>query len=308
MRESSRFMSTNLSLKALEAFESAARNGSFVAAAQELSITPAAVSQLIRNLENQVGRKLFHRINRSITLTEAGLEIQPHVSMAFDELNQVAQKLKANTPQRKLVISIPSSVAVDWLSKRIFDFTAQYGPVDFSLRGEEDPVAFEKDAIDIRMTYGKFFYPDFVTEEILTDTVFPACSPEFLQQHGPFDHPQQLLNTSLIHTDWGPSAATFPTWKNWFDDRGLSAGWHIESGLVTNYSKTAIDLAISGLGVVLCQGMLACAYLKDNSLVRISKYHLQLSQPYCLTIPNNRVGREIVMDFKSWLIDQMLDL
>ena len=109
-------MSINLSLKALEAFESAARNGSFVAAAQELSISPAAVSQLIRNLEKQVDRKLFHRVNRSIVLTEAGLEIQPHVSLAFEEINLVSSKLKANQPQRKLVISMPVSIAVDWLS------------------------------------------------------------------------------------------------------------------------------------------------------------------------------------------------
>ena len=300
-------MSTNLSLKALKAFESAARNGSFVAAAQELSITPAAVSQLIRNLENQVDRKLFYRVNRSITLTEAGLEIQPHVSMAFDELNQVAQKLKANKPQRKLVISIPSSVAVDWLSKRISGFTARYGQVDFSLRGEEDPVSFDKDSIDIRMSYGKFFYPDLATEEVLIDLVFPACSPEFINKHGPFNHPGQLLNVSLIHTDWGPSSAAFPTWKNWFESNGLSSGLHAESGLVTNYSKTAIDLAIGGLGVVLCQGMLASSYLNDGSLVRIGKQELKLSQPYCLTIPKNKHNRQIVMDFKSWLIEQMLD-
>ncbi len=298
--------SIKLSLKALQAFEAAARNGSFVAAAQELSITPAAVSQLIRNLEDQVGRKLFDRVNRSINLTEAGLEIQPHVSTAFNELNQVAHKLKSNRPARRLVISIPSSVAVGWLSQKIPDFTAQYGQVDFSLRGEEDPVSFDKDAIDIRMTYGKFFYPDIETRAIMTDAVFPACSPAFVNKHGPFKQAGDLLKAPLIHTDWGPSSAAFPSWRDWFSSNGLPASGQTDSGLIANYSKTAIDLAVGGLGIVLCQGMLASTYLQERSLIRIHEHALKLSQPYCLTIPKNKQSRQIVMDFKAWLIDQML--
>ena len=79
-----------VSLKGLQAFELAARLGSFVAAAEALSVSPAAVSQLIRGLESQVGRKLFHRINRGITLTEAGREVLPRLSAAFEELHGVS--------------------------------------------------------------------------------------------------------------------------------------------------------------------------------------------------------------------------
>ena len=278
-----------------------------MAAAHELSITPAAVSQLIRSLENQVNRKLFHRVNRSVVLSEAGLEIQPHVNLAFNELNQVAQKLKANKPQKKLVISIPSSVAVGWLSERIPEFTALHGPVDFSLRGEEDPVSFEKEAIDIRMTYGKFFYPEHKTEQILIDSVFPACSPDFLSRHGPFEHMEDLLNVPLIHTDWGPSAAAFPSWKNWFESFGIQAGRLSDHGLIANYSKTAIDLAIGSLGIVLCQHMLASSYLKQGVLVRVSEKSIRLPQPYCLTIPKHKTNRQIVMDFKHWITSTMLN-
>ena len=300
-------MSINLSLKALEAFESAARNGSFVGAAQELSISPAAISQLIRNLENQVDRKLFKRVNRGIVLTEAGLEIQPHVNLAFEELNLVSQKLKANQPQRKLVISMPVSIAVDWLSLRISKFTDSHGQIDFSLRGEEDPVLFDKETIDIRMTYGKFFYSDHETQAIMTDVVFPACSPAFMRKHGPFELPEQLLEMPLIHTNWGPSAAAFPSWRNWFEDCGITVDRHTNSGLAANFSRTAIDLARGGLGIVLCQGMLASTYLKDQSLLRIGEHALKLSHPYCLTIPKNKQNRQIVLDFKKWLVDQMLD-
>ena len=300
-------MQIKLSLKALEAFESASRTGSFVAAAQELSISPAAVSQLIRNLEHQLEVKLFHRLNRRITLTEAGLEIQPHVRLAFEELNLVAHKLTSKQPHRKLVISMPVSVAVDWLSMRISGFTAIHGHTDFALVGEEDPVSFEKESVDIRMTNGEFFYHDHDTQAIMTDVVFPACSPEFLIRHGPIKQPAQLLELPLIHTDWGPSAAAFPSWGDWFEYCGIVANRLSDTGLTANFSRTAIDLARGGLGVVLCQQMLASSYLNDGSLVRLGDQALPLSQPYCLTIPQNRQNRQIVVDFKRWLTDQMLE-
>ena len=129
------------------------------------------------------------------------------------------------------------------------------------------------------MTYGKFFYPEHETTEILTDVVFAACSPDFLDKHGPVQQPQQLLNLPLIHTSWGPSAAAFPSWRSWFEDCGIAADRRTESGLTANYSRTAIDLARAGLGVVLCQGMLASPYIKDRSLVRVADHGLKTVTP-----------------------------
>ena len=301
-------MPRDYSLKALKAFESATRNGSFAQAAKELSITPAAVSQLIRNLENTIGRKLFHRINRRIVVTEAGLEIQPHVSKAFEELTQVAQKLVGNNPHKRLVISVPNSVAIGWLSQRIHRFCELYGKLDFSLRGENDPVSFENSSIDIRMTYGNFFYPQFKSIEILNDVVFPACSPGYLNEFGPFNNNEQLKSASLIHTDWGSSSATFPTWKNWFEQNGRfenSLGSLDIPGITANSSRAAIDLAVGGLGIVLCQGMLSAEHIRQEKLVRISNQQINLAYPYFLTIPENKRKRQVVLDFKNWLIKEM---
>ena len=133
--------------------------------ARELSVSPAAISQLIRALEDQVGRKLFHRINRGIAPTEAGLEILPRLSAAFDELKGVSCQLSGVGSPSRVTISVPPSVAMGWLSTRIAGFMAAHGPIDISLRGEVDPVDFDRDLIDIRMSYGRFHYRAHETEE-----------------------------------------------------------------------------------------------------------------------------------------------
>ncbi|RUU52770.1 LysR family transcriptional regulator, partial [Mesorhizobium sp. M7A.T.Ca.TU.009.01.1.1] len=122
------------SLKGLQAFEAAARTGSFAAAAEELSVSAAAVSQLIRTVEEQMGRKLFHRVNRRVVLTEAGVEMLPRLTMAFQEIGSVARQLGGDTFRPRLVVSVPPSMAMGWLSQRLAGFASSHGAVDVSLR------------------------------------------------------------------------------------------------------------------------------------------------------------------------------
>ncbi len=295
-------MSAFPSLKGLQAFEAATRTGSFAAAANELSVSPAAISQLIRALEDQIGRKLFHRINRGIAPTEAGFEIFPRLSAAFDELKDVSRQLSGADHRPRLTISVPPSVATGWLSTQIDEFVAIHGPFDISLRSENDPVAFEHDLIDIRMSFGRFHYRTHETEEIVIDAAFPVCSPGFLARHGPFDTVESLLKVPLIHTDWGPAAATFPAWRDWFEAAAISPGRRADRGFVANSSSVAIDLAISGLGVALNQGLLAARPVEEGLLVLPFEQALTLSQPYYLTIPQRSAKRDIVSAFKDWFI------
>ena len=294
------------SLKGLQAFETAARTGSFAAAARELSVSPAAISQLIRALEEQIGRKLFHRINRGIAPTEAGLEILPRLSAAFDELKGVSCQLSGDGFPSRVTISVPPSVAMGWLSTRIAGFMAAHGPIDISLRGEADPVDFDRDLIDIRMSYGRFHYRTHETEEIVTDAVFPVCSPVLLAKHGPFNTAESLLDTPLIHTDWGPAAATFPAWRSWFEAASVSPDRRVDHGLVVNSSSVAVELAMSGLGIALIQGLLMARPSQDGLLVCPFARALLLSQPYCLTIPQRSARRSIVSVFKDWFVQECM--
>ncbi|RVD57092.1 LysR family transcriptional regulator [Mesorhizobium sp. M2D.F.Ca.ET.185.01.1.1] len=289
------------SLRGLQAFEAAARTGSFAAAAEELSVSAAAVSQLIRTVEEQMGRKLFHRVNRRAVLTEAGVEMLPRLSMAFREIGSVARDVGGDAFRPRLVISVPPSMAMGWLSERLAGFVAGHGAADISLRGDDDPVPFEHELIDIRLSYGPH-YREHPTEEIVRDAVYPVCAPELLRKAVPGSEP--LAGLPLIHTDWGPTGASFPSWRNWFEAAGNGPGRAAQRGLSANSSRAALDLAISGLGVALAQGVYCAQALEDGRLVRPVARSLALRQQYCLTIPERSARRDIVTAFREWLIGE----
>jgi LysR family glycine cleavage system transcriptional activator len=292
-------MATLPSLKGLQAFEAAARSGSFAAAAEELSISAAAVSQLIRTVEEQMGRKLFHRANRRVVLTEAGVEMLPRLTMAFHEIGSVARDLSGDAFRPRLVISVPPSMAMGWLSQRLAGFVCRHGAVDISLRGDDDPVLFDREVIDIRLSFGPH-YRDHPTEEIVRDAVYPVCAPGLAAT----DKPQGLAGLPLIHTDWGPTGASFPSWRNWFEGAGIEPSRAAQRGLSANSSRAALDLAISGLGVALAQGIYCASALEDGRLIRPNAVSIALRQPYCLTIPERSARRDVVAAFRTWLIEE----
>ena len=295
----------NPSLKALQAFEAAARTGSFVAAARELSVTSAAVSQLVRSLERQIGRELFVRQHRGVVPSEAGHEILPRLHAAFEELDSVSRQLAGTTLPVRLTVSVPPSIASGWLARRVASFVEGTRALDIALRSDDDPVSFERDRIDIRMSYGRFHYRGRNTSELLLDAVHPVCSPAFLERHGPIDTVEALSRVPLVHTDWGPASATFPSWRTWFEAAGLPLDERRPPrGPLANSSKVALDLAISGLGVALVQGLLAAGPVGRGTLVVTSGHALTLAQPYCLTIAESSLEREVVTRFGAWFRDE----
>ncbi len=297
-------MSTLPSLRSLQAFEAAARSGSFASAAEELAISPAAVSQLIATLEDHVGRKLFHRINRRAVLTEAGREVLPRLTLAFEELQGVTRELAGSGRRARLVVSVPPSVAMGWLTRRLPDFIKIYGEADISLRGEEEPIAFERDLVDLRLSYGRFHDHDHTAEPIAVDAVHPVCTPQFLARHGPIRNAGALVRLPLIHTEWGPVAAAFPSWRQWFEAANVTPGREIQRGLSVNSSAAALDLALHGQGIALCQGLFAAQPLEGERLVRPVAHSLMLAQPYCLTVPPRSARRAIVLAFRDWFVGE----
>ncbi len=175
---------------------------------------------------------------------------------------------------------------------------ASHGAADISLRGDDDPVPFDHELIDIRLSYGPH-YREHPTEEIVRDAVYPVCAPTLARKIKPGTDP--LAGLPLIHTDWGPTGASFPSWRNWFEAAGSEPGRAAQRGLSANSSRAALDLAISGLGVALAQGIYCAQALEDGKLLRAAAQSLELRQPYCLTIPERSARRDIVGAFREWL-------
>ena len=294
-------MKQRFSLKGLQAFEATIRTGSFVAAAEELDVTPAAISQLVRGLEERIKRQLFYRVNRQLLATEASLLLAPRLTALFSELDEISAELAGDNAPSNLVISVPPSVT-GWLSRRMPEFVEQWGALDFTLRGEEDPVDFERLLVDIRWSFGGQSYAKESVTTLFHDHAFAVCSPSFLAKHGPFEHASDLMLAPLIHTDWGPSSAKYPSWQRWCEDVNIERKQQANRGMVANSSITSVDLAVNGLGLALCQGFYLPDLLAEGSLVIAHPYAIRLAQPYCLTVPTRSEARPVVAQFKAWLV------
>ncbi|MBZ9921748.1 transcriptional regulator, partial [Mesorhizobium sp. BR1-1-7] len=184
---------------------------------------------------------------------------------------------------------------------RLAGFIAIHGAVDISLRGDDDPVSFDRDLIDVRLSYGPH-YREHPIEDIVQDAVYPVCAPKLASVLKADGGP--LAGLPLIHTDWGPTGASFPSWRSWFEAAGIAPGRGIQRGLSANSSRAALDLAISGLGVALAQGIYCAEAVEDGRLVRPVAKAIALRQPYCLTIPQRSARRDVVAAFRDWLVDE----
>jgi LysR family glycine cleavage system transcriptional activator len=192
------------------------------------------------------------------------------------------------------------------LPSRLPAFIALHGEADIFIKGEEEPIAFERDLIDIRLSYGRF--PDHAhdAEPVASDAVHPVCTPDFLARHGPVHEPRDLLRMPLIHTDWGPAAASFPSWRAWFETAAVAPEREFHRGLTVNSSAAALDLACAGLGVALCQGLFAAQAVEEGRLIKPIRQALRLAQPYCLTVPQRSARRAIVTIFRDWFVSECL--
>ena len=141
-------------LNALRAFEAAARTGSYVAAAEELGVSPAAVSQQVRNLEDFLGKQLFMRFNNRVLLTDAGQVVFAGASDALQSISALTEQVMSGGTRSRLVISVITSVAERWLEPRLAAFALKEKALRIELRVEGDPVDFARHNIDLRICYG----------------------------------------------------------------------------------------------------------------------------------------------------------
>lgn len=289
-------------LNSLRAFEAAARTGSYVAAAEELGVSAAAISQHIRKLEDHFGKELFLRLNNRVILTDAGHAVFAGTAGALQAISDTSRDLMSDRSRSRLVISAIESLAEKWLVPRLADFCRAQPGFRFDLRVEPDPVDFARHNIDLRICYGLGAYPDHHVQPFAQDVVQPMCSPAYLEAN-PALHRMGLEavpDSDLLHTSWGPSFGSNPTWRSWFKKAGLRVPPD-SGGFQVGRSSLVLDLAREGLGVALAQRMMAARDLADGRLVALSDVTLPLGHPYCLACPQGKTGKRDVVALVGWL-------
>ena len=191
-------------LNGLRAFEAAARNGSYVAAAEELDVSPAAISQQVRHLEDFLGRKLFKRFNNRVVLTDAGQAVFAGSTGALQSISSLTEQVMSGESKSRLIISVLPSIAHRWLEPQLSGLLLSEPRLRVDVRVEDDSVDFARHNIDLRMCYGSNLYPDMTTVLLNFDEVLPLCRPTYLSRNpkaiGGMTH---VPDDDLIHTNWG---------------------------------------------------------------------------------------------------------
>ena len=289
-------------LNALKAFEASARLGSFVLAAAELNVSPSAISQHIKKLEDFYGRQLFIRHNNQLLLTDIARQVHAASSQMMNGLAEMTEQLLGGPVRSNLIVSVLPSLGVRWLNRRLPEFLEAHPDVRVDLRLEEDPVDFFRSRIDVRICYGEHLYPEFVTVPFKRDRVTAMCQPRLItRERVDTTAPQSLVDDVLIHVAWRAGFSSYPEWSAWFANQGIASHPRRELGHTTDTSSVAIDLACSGRGVVLGQEMLAATELEAGTLVTPFSHWMPLQYDYCVVHAESNKRNKTVGAFVAWL-------
>ncbi|WP_374470238.1 transcriptional regulator GcvA [Phenylobacterium sp.] len=286
-------------LNALRAFEAAARHLNFSRAADELSVTPGAVSQQIQNLEDYVGAALFKRTPKGLLLTDAAQTALPALREAFDRLAEAASLLTAAVDGRRLTITAPPSFAAKWLVPRLGAFERAHPQVDVWLSAGMELVDLTAGEVDLAIRYGAGRYPGLEVKRLVSETVIPVISPELLKEV-PLATPEDLKNHTLLHDGSPEIDDSCPDWPMWLAARGLK-GIDGHRGPRFNQSSLVIEAAANGRGVALAKRTLAQADLDAGRLVAPLQIATAVDFAYYLVHPKAKGRLPQVKAFISWI-------
>ena len=289
-------------LNAIRAFESAARHLSFTRAADELHVTPAAISHQVKALEEQLGVSLFRRLPRALRLTDAGQAALPTISQGFDKLAQGVEQMRAHCESGLLTISVSPSFGAMWLVPRLDRFRSQHPDIEIRIDGTDRLIDLTLDDADVAVRYGPGGYEGVRVDYLFGQANTPVCSPALLSGEHPLRRPADLGHHTLLHVDWKDAEAS---WRMWL----LAAGLHDidpTRGPHFTMENMAVQAALDGHGVALVGDMLVADGLAAGRLVRPFDPSLStpLSFAYYLLSAKDSDRLPKVEAFRDWLLDE----
>ena len=286
-------------LNALRAFEAAARHMNFSRAADELSVTPGAVSQQIQNLEDYIGGPLFKRTPKGLLLTDAAQTALPALREAFDRLAEAASLLTAVEEGRRLTVSVAPSFAAKWLMPRLGRFEAAHPEIEVWVNTGLELVDFASGEIDLAIRYGSGRYPGLEVTRLLSETVSPVVSPALLAEH-PVTTLADLAKLTLLH-DGSPDAdESCPDWAMWLAARGVR-GVDGARGPRFNQSSLVIEAAVNGRGIALAKQTLAQDDIDAGRLVQPFEDATAVDFAYFIVHPKAKARLKQVRAFTAWV-------
>lgn len=306
-------------LNALRAFEAAARHLSFKKAAEELYVTPAAISHQIKALEDYLGVRLFHRGNRTLALTPVAQASLGKLRAGFTQLAAAAEEMRAYGNTSLLSVSVTPSFANKWLMPRLHRFVAKHPDMDvritastklvdnrtMTLLQDMELADVELGATDVTIRFGSGQYPGFQVEKLSPATVVPVCSPQLQEGEHPLREPSDLIHHTLLHVDPIYRFEYQSYWEIWLEAVGLKGEIDPVRGLHFNHAYLALEAAVDGLGVALTHSILAASDIIAGRLVAPFPQKLSMDLTYYLVYAAETARRPSLVAFRQWLFDEM---
>lgn len=293
-------------LSALRAFEAAARHLSFTRAAEELSVTPGALSHQIRGLEDFLGASLFERRTRSVALTAHGNRLYPGLQAGFGLIRDAVAGLRAGSEDPVLVLSTSPGLTSKWLAARLYRFAESHPEIDLRISSSSSYANFTTDGVDaaIRNTATPDKSGTLAYEKLVDGTMIAVCSPKLIARYGPLDRPGALEQVPFIHDDSLAAFPEVPTWSDWLNAARLT-GNDVKRGLRFNHSNHALDAALEGAGLLLTQSILAYDDLHSGRLLAPFDLALPSGRAYYFVYPKAGAKEAKIGALRAWLMEEL---
>ncbi|MEM7207354.1 MAG: transcriptional regulator GcvA [Pseudomonadota bacterium] len=296
-------------LSGFRAFDAAARHLSFTLAAKELFVTQAAVSQRIKQLEEQLGFRLFVRRARALDLTEEGRQLAPVVARSVNAIAEAIDAIKADERSGPLTVSTLPSFAMKWLIPRLSDFNRYHPEIELRIHADDTPVDFSVGGIDVAVRYVFADTPGLHAVPLMREEVFPVCSPALLKRSHKLEEPDDLRHFVLIHDEtdsrFGEPNCHGLDWETWC--RAVGVEIDTRSGLFFNQGDMVIAAAVEGQGVAITRTSLAQDDIDAGRLVRLFESNVMASGGYWIVCREEMAQRTKIVAFREWLLRQAAD-
>ncbi|MBE1283357.1 MAG: LysR family transcriptional regulator [Rhodobacteraceae bacterium] len=281
------------SLPALQAFNAAAKSGSFRAAADKLCVTPTSISHHIRNLEDQLGLKLFHRTGRRVVLTGAGEKLFNATSEAFSLLEQSVAGLRRDARETVRIAAGPIFTA-RWLMPKISDFWERHPEIDLQIVPAYRPRLLGQDAAEITIRWERVSeMPDTALRLVDLRPVVVA-SPDYVERHGPFDRYEALLQAPILHqrNHWG--------WLDWFAAMGVEVDQPLR-GVVLEDANILLRGAVEGQGAIIGWLPFVSQDLREGRVIRLFDEEIRSTHAYFMEVFGEDRASKAVKVVADWL-------
>lgn len=290
-------MLTLPSISGLKAFEASCRYLSFNQAAEELHVTPGAVSRQIQSLEQFLGKSLFHRHHKRIELTAVGRQYLAEITLPLERISAASNRIRSQQDKNALSLCVYPSFAIKWLLPRWADLYDTFPDLDIQMTTSLNPADFEAQGFDISidvMAYGTN-RKGYLIDRLLDIDTYPVCSPEIAEK---IKTPADLANVTLLHESPRPA-----DWQRWFKEAGIE-GLDPNQGLTFESANMCVQAAIEGVGVAIGIHELVRQDIEAGRLVRLFSISRKSGFPFQLAISRRTLKNPRIQALRDWFLEQ----